>query len=96
MNHVALHAIAFRERKCNLTIRTHHGPPPIVWKQTKPNATSWFSSYHRRQETHLPNAQPRPVVQIFVESQLALREEAVVETRDPRTLFLGGSRPQVR
>jgi len=38
------------------------------------------SSFHRRREIHLPNAQLHAVIHVIVENQLALGEEVVAET----------------
>ena len=54
---------------------------PSDWLETdEAERIELVSSYHRRKKIRLPNAQLHAVIHVVVENQLALGEEAVVET----------------
>ena len=56
-------------------------PPTADWLQTdEGERVVLVTSYHRRKNTRLPNAQLHAVVHVMVENQLALGEEVVVKT----------------
>ena len=54
---------------------------PADWLETdEGDRIELVSSYHRRKKIRLPNAQLHAVIHVVVENQLALGEEAVVQT----------------
>src|ERR1700704_2055333 len=56
-------------------------PLPSGWLETdEGERIELVASYHRRREISLPNAQLHAVIHVVVENQLALGEQAVVET----------------